>query len=70
MPVPSPYARAMSMPIWADSGMDIPADLELRRLDDLAAICLIGTSKVLGFVPSRFDATNLPELINRLRNQV
>lgn len=57
------------MPIWADSGLEIPEGIELRRDGDLAAICLTGTSKVLGFVPSRFDVTNLPELINRLRNQ-
>lgn len=57
------------MPLWADSGLEIPEDIELRRDGDLAALCLIGTTKVLGFIPSRFDKTALPELIERLRNQ-
>lgn len=65
----SPFVRAMTLPYWTDSGWDLPDDVELRRDGDLAAICLKGTTKVLGFVPSRFEAGNLPGLIERLRAQ-
>lgn len=65
----SPFARALSMPLWGESGLDLPSDVEVRREGDLAALHLIGTSKVLGFVPSRFDKSALPALLERLREQ-
>ncbi len=65
--MPSPFVTAMSMPIWADFPYELPEDVECRRKDDLAALVLKGTDKVLGFVPSRFDSSALSELVNRLR---
>lgn len=65
----SPFARAMTMPLWTDSGLEVPDEVELRRDGDLAAIVLKGTSKVVGFVPSRFDREALPALIERLKGQ-
>lgn len=65
----NPYARAMAMPIWTDSGFAVPPDVELRRAGDLAALHLIDSTKVLGFVPSKFDPVNLVALIARLRAQ-
>lgn len=69
MPGVNLYARALSLPLWSDSGMELPDGVELRKAGDLAALHLIGTTKVLGFVPSRFDKANLPALLERLEAQ-
>ena len=60
------FVKAMSMPIWEDSGLALPEGFEVRRSGDLAALIRIGTDKVVGFVPSRFDKVNLPALLERL----
>lgn len=65
----TPFAKALTMPVWLDSGFDVPEDVELRREGDLAALHLLGTSKVLGFVPSRVNKDALPGLVLRLRAQ-
>lgn len=65
----SPFACAMSMPLWIDSGFAVPPDVELRKDGDLAALHLVDSTKVLGFVPSKFDPAKLAALIARLRAQ-
>lgn len=59
-------ARALSMPLWADSGLELPESVEVRRKGDLAALCLKNTTQVVGFVPSRFDRTAIASLLSRL----
>lgn len=62
----NPWTKAMTLPEWKDSGLALPPGVEARRDGDLAALVLIGTDKVVGFVPSRFDKANLPGLLARL----
>ena len=58
----------MTMPVWDAPPFVLPEGVEARRDSgkDLAALHLLGTDKVVGFVPSRFDASNLPQLLSRL----
>lgn len=64
----SPWVEAMKMPLWPDPPFTLPEGLEARKdpSRDLAALRRVGTSLVVGFVPSRFDPSNLPALIARL----
>lgn len=63
----SPFARASSMPVWTDAPYGtLPDGLELRREGDLAVLCVSGTSKVLGFVPSKVGPGKFAELVERI----
>jgi hypothetical protein len=57
----------MSMPLWPDHGFELPEGIEVRKSGDTAALHVIGTDRVLGFVPSRFDSKDLPQLLERLQ---
>jgi hypothetical protein len=58
----------MTMPVWESPPFELPREVEARRdpTRDLAALHLLGTDKVVGFVPSRFDKNNLSALLARL----
>lgn len=47
----------------------LPASIECRSDGRTAVLALIGTDKVVGFVPTRFDPSNLPALVARLREE-
>lgn len=62
----SPWVEAMKLPVWDSPGFEVPSGYEVRGNSSHAALHLLGTDKVVGFVPSRFDPKRLPELLARL----
>lgn len=62
----TPFAEALKMPLWEGCPWPIPEEVEVRARGDLGVLRVKGTDRFVGVILSRFDASSVPEMLNRL----